>query len=118
MKRLVFYLAMLIGMFMFASCATDHVVVYRDYPSSTIIYTHPYYGYYHYNYAYRPAPPRTHHHYAPKPHNHYNPKPNHNTNHGPAVPPKPNPKPTPRPSATVRPNTGHSNGGSMSGRRR
>jgi hypothetical protein len=113
MKRIVFYLAMLIGMFMFASCATDRVVVYRDYPSRTIIYTNPCYGYYHYNYAYRPLPPRPHYHYVPKPHSHH-----HNHSHSPAVPPKQTPKPSPRPSATVRPNTGHINGGSMSGKRR
>lgn len=117
MKKLFFYLAMLIGLFMFNSCATEQVVVYRDYPSGTIVYTRPYYGYYHYNYAYRPMPPKPHY-VPPKPHHHYNPKPNHGPNHSPAVPPKPNPKPTPRPSATVRPNGGHSSGGSMSGRRR
>jgi hypothetical protein len=103
MKKIVIYFMILIGTLMFASCATDHVIVYHDYPGRTV-YSYPYYHHY-YGYVYKPAPyPRPHYHY------HY-------------VPPKPNnhpmpPKPTPKPKATVRPQQNNSHGGSMSGKRR
>ena len=110
MKKLFIALCMLIAMVFTTSCATDTVVVYRDYPNT--VYYRPYYYWngYHYTYHY----PIPHHHtYKPNPPHHYNPVPPepHGNNHQPYIPPKP----TNVPKATVRPNNSHTSG-SMSGR--
>lgn len=114
MRKLFITLALFLTMLFVSSCATDSVVVYREYHSRPYYY-HYHYGYYgpsyytyHYPYVY-------HHHHnnhgyyhkPPKPHN------NHPNNHQPVVPPKP----TNVPKATVRPNNSGTSG-SMSGGRR
>ena len=111
MKKLFIALCMLIAMVFTTSCATDTVVVYRDYPNT--VYYRPYYYWngYHYTYHY----PMPHHHtYRPNPPHHYNPVPPkpHGNNHQPYMPPKP----TNVPKATVRPNNSGTYG-SMSGSR-
>lgn len=104
MKKLLFTLV-LFASILLSSCASDTVVVYRDYPGRSYYYywDGPYYTYHYYRphtYAYHG------YHYAPhKP----APKP-----HGPTHQPYVQPKPTNVPKATVRPHTNDS-GGSMSG---
>lgn len=109
MRKLFIILSLFLTMLFVSSCATDGVVVYREYPSSYYYYPYYSYGYYgptYYTYHY----PYYHHHHhwyyhnPPKPHN------NHTNNHQPAIPPKP----TNVPKATVRSN-GSGTSGSMSG---
>lgn len=110
MRKLFITLALFLTMLFVSSCATDSVVVYREYPSSPYYYHYyRYYGptYYTYHYPYTYHHHGYHyHHNPPKPHN------NHPSNHQPAVPPKP----TNVPKATVRPN-GNTSSGSMGGTR-
>lgn len=113
MKKLLLTLVLFASIFFMSSCASDTVVVYRDYPGTVYYYPYTYWNWYHYTYHY----PRPHHHtYKPHPFHHYMPntppKP-HGNNHHSYIPPKP----TNVPKATVRP---HNNGtsGSMSGRQR
>lgn len=113
MKKLFIALCMLIVMVFTTSCATDTVVVYRDYPNT--VYYRPYYYLDGYNYMYY-HPIQHHYTYHPPYHgNHYKPstpppKPN---NHQPYIPPKP----IYIPKATVKPNPSNTSG-SMSGRGR
>lgn len=113
MKKLLLTLVLFASILFMSSCASDTVVVYRDYPVTVHYYPYTYWNGYHYTYHH----PRPHHHtYKPHPSHHYTPntppKP-HGNNHQPYIPPKP----TNVPKATVRP---HNNGtsGSMSGRPR
>ena len=113
MKKLLLTLVLFASILFMSSCASDTVIVYRDYPNT--VYSRPYYywkGYPYlyygirpYYYTHKPYPP---HHYAPT----QPPKP-HGNNHHPYM----LPKPTNVPKATVRPNN-NGTSGSMSGRPR
>ena len=112
MKKLFIALCMLIAMVFTTSCATDTVVVYRDYPHT--VYYGPYYYWNGYNYTYHHPIPH-YHMYKQHPSHHYHhaqPKP-HGNNHQPYLPQKP----TNVPKATVRPSQSNTSG-SMSGRSR
>lgn len=113
MKKLLFILVLFASILFMSSCASDTVVVYRDYPNTVYYYPYTYWNGYYYTYHH----PRPHHYmYKPQHKPHYNPstppKP-HGNNHQPYMPPKP----TNTPKATVRPNNNGSHG-SMSGRAR
>lgn len=112
MKKLLFTLVLFTSILFMSSCASDTVVVYRDYPTTIHYHPYTYWNGYYYTYRY----PRPHHHiYKPHAIPYYGqgkrPKP-HGNNHHHYIPPKP----TNVPKATVRPNNGTS--GSMSGRQR
>ena len=106
MRKLFVTIAVLFAMLAVSSCATDGVVVYRDYQ------TIPYWYSQHDYYVYRYGPTYYHYYYYPRHHH----KPHHHFSN----PPKPHNQqpvaPRPAPKATVRHNNSVNNG-SMSGAR-
>lgn len=110
MRRFLLYAVVLLMLAVcVSSCATDTVVVRREY--APVPYRYEYYHNIYQRPRYSIYHPYYYHWYKPKPHPKHIPHPQ---------PPKPKPTPAPAPNATVRPRPPRqsSGNGSMSGRRR